>query len=57
METKDSSLSSQQKTVHLVHFTFSENFKSIPDSLQSFKSMKVRDLEIMGGGGGANISV
>ena len=34
---------------YLVHFTFSESFKSTSNSLQNFKSLRVRVLEITGG--------
>ena len=39
----------KQNKRYLVHFTFSKSFKS---SLQNFKSLKVRVLEIIGGRGG-----
>ena len=41
----------KQNRRYLVHFTFSEGLKCTPNDLQNFKSLRVRVLEIMGGGG------
>ena len=39
----------KQSKRYLVHFTFSEGFTSAPNSLQNFKSLRVRVVEITGG--------
>ena len=43
-------LSWTQNKRYLVNFTFSESLMSTPNSLQNFKSLRVRVLEIMGEG-------
>ena len=44
-------LTVQKNERYLVHFMFSVSVKNTPNSLQNFKSQRVRVAEIMGGGG------